>query len=566
MPGHVNMMDDVLISQLPPDILKSSLRALVSQNASSQKVFVEHVRILLRASLPAYPSPSELFGSRPCYTQFLASIRCLFTSKMAIESLPYFTHFMSCIPLAQTQWQPNDKLESALEEACGDIVQAIQALKELRSTPTEELRECLLSLNSSIKNCDAYSVSNNLQFPFVRAQLQVDDALHLIFPDARLHHYPIDHGLKLNKRGVNPDIATYANLEHVELGPLKVPRIFNGLWQLSSPAWGTASIYKQHVDFEQLIRIGFVATDMADHYGDAELVYGSFRNQLPLEIGANVIACSKWCVFGPPAKPVTPDFVMEAVLERSRRLGGRVELLQFHWYDYEAKDYLRTLVELVKITKSHPHLVTAIGLCNFDSHHTEEACQYLLREINEVGIVSNQIQYSLIDSRPTIKMEAVCQKYGVKLLTYGSFLILFLKRPYQCGGFFSDKWLDADAPNIYSEKAQLTPSQRKYFDMINNWGSWDDFHALLRTLKRIAIKHNVDLANVAARWVLNRPSVGAVIAGTRAGISNNSESNLKTFSFTLDAEDTNQLDEYALGDRAQMLYNKIGDCGSEYRQ
>lgn len=102
--------------------------------------------------------------------------------------------------------------------------------------------------------------------------------------------------------------------------------------------------------------------------------------------------------------------------------------------------------------------------------------------------------------------------------------------------------------------------------MINNWGSWGELQTLLHVLKRIAIKHDVDLANVAARWVLNRPAVGAVIVGTRAGISDNSESNLKVFSLILDAEDTDQLDEYTLRtNRTQMLYRKIGDCGSEYR-
>ncbi len=100
------------------------------------------------------------------------------------------------------------------------------------------------------------------------------------------------------------------------------------------------------------------------------------------------------------------------------------------------------LEELVALTKSHPHLVSAIGLCNFDTEHTQEACDYLIAKTGNVGIVSNQVQvrdmftffeafprltrelyqYSLIDSRPKIKMAAVCAKYGVKLLTYGSFV------------------------------------------------------------------------------------------------------------------------------------------------
>lgn len=59
---------------------------------------------------------------------------------------------------------------------------------------------------------------------------------------------------------------------------------------------------------------------------------------------------------------------------------------------YSVKDYLDILVELVHITKTHPDLVSAIGLCNFDTEHTEEACKYLLEKTGAVGLVSNQVQ------------------------------------------------------------------------------------------------------------------------------------------------------------------------------
>ncbi len=57
-------------------------------------------------------------------------------------------------------------------------------------------------------------------------------------------------------------------------------------------------------------------------------MYGSFRNRLPEEVGRTVFAGTKWCVFRPLDGPLTTDFVLAAVKERSRRLGGRVELLQ----------------------------------------------------------------------------------------------------------------------------------------------------------------------------------------------------------------------------------------------
>lgn len=45
--------------------------------------------------------------------------------------------------------------------------------------------------------------------------------------------------------------------------------------------------------------------------------------------------------------------------------------------------------------------------------------------------------------------------------------------------------------------------------MILDWGSWDDFQVLLLDLCRISEKHHVTATNVAVRWVLEKPQVGA---------------------------------------------------------
>ncbi|KAF8907745.1 aldo-keto reductase [Mucidula mucida] len=532
-------MSGLKTSQVPTPLLRSALRALVSQGANAQKTFVEHVRSRLRESAPEFTPAVDLFRDQKTSTAFLASTRCLFSSKMVQDSLPYLTHFVKSIPEASVSWSTNDPTELTLDKACGDIVQAVQALKELRPRPTCELETLLLQLRGALTGCQAYCCSNALTYPFTRALLQVNDVLLLFFPSTKLDQTSVTSDPRID---ISVDSAVSRRLEHVQLGPLRIPRLFNGLWQMSSPAWGSASSHKQVAALGDLVRFGLLATDMADHYGDAELIYGSFRNRLPEDIGKTVIAATKWCVFAP--------------LERSRRLGGCVELLQFHWFDYNDKEYLVILEELVALTKSHPHLVSAIGLCNFDTEHTQEACDYLIAKTGNVGIVSNQVQYSLIDSRPKIKMAAVCAKYGVKLLTYGSFVMRRL--PIR-------KWLGAKSPDIYSESQALTPSQRKYFDMIMTWGSWADLQRLLQTLKDIADVHGVELSNVAARWVLDSPEVGAVIVGTRLGVSSNAESNLKVFSFELTPEDTQRIDAIALGAHLQGLYEKIGDCGHEYR-
>lgn len=101
--------------------------------------------------------------------------------------------------------------------------------------------------------------------------------------------------------------------------------------------------------------------------------------------------------------------------------------------------------------------------------------------------------------------------------------------------------------------------------MIQTWGDWDLFQTLLQTLKAIATKHNVSISNVATRWVLDFPYVGAVIIGARMGVSEHTEENLKTYGWKLDEEDQKRIEEILEKSRREEVFNVMGDCGSEYR-
>lgn len=216
------------------------------------------------------------------------------------------------------------------------------------------------------------------------------------------------------------------------------------------------------------------------------------------------------------------------------------------------------MVELVKITKSHPELVGEIGLCNFDAKHTMEACEHVVRLTGYVGIVSNQVQFSVLDSRPLKEMVSVCEKYSLKLLTYGSL----------CGGFLADKWLDHPSPPALYGQSPLTPSQRKYLDTLHAWGTWAEFQALLSVLDTVARPRHVGVANVATRWVLQQPTVGAVLVGTRLGVSARGDDNLATFGWELSDEEMELINAVALGksgEKTDGIYGRLGDCGHEYR-
>jgi diketogulonate reductase-like aldo/keto reductase len=107
-----------------------------------------------------------------------------------------------------------------------------------------------------------------------------------------------------------------------------------------------------------------------------------------------------------------------------------------------------------------------------------------------------------------------------------------------------------------------TLSLRKYNKMIDAWGGWSLFQELLSTLNRIAQKYNVNIANVATRYILDKPSVAGVIIGVRLGIVDHRSSNMHVFNFSLNKSDYDDIDTVCT--KSYNLFNIIGDCGDEY--
>lgn len=71
-------------------------------------------------------------------------------------------------------------------------------------------------------------------------------------------------------------------------------------------------------------------------------------------------------------------------------------------------------------------------------------------------------------------------------------------------------------------------------------GSWEFLQELLTCLRSIADKHSTDIANVASKWVLQRPTVAAIIIGARN--ANHVDDHRRLFTFELDGEDLSRID------------------------
>lgn len=110
----------------------------------------------------------------------------------------------------------------------------------------------------------------------------------------------------------------------------------------------------------------------------------------------------------------------------------------------------------------------------------------------------------------------------------------------------------------------MTPSLRKYLEMINIWGTWSLFQELLRALKHIAEKHGSTISAVATRWVLDHEFVGAVIIGTRMGVSEHIAENKKIYNWRLDEEDDRMIEDILRLSARDAMFRDMGDCGGEY--
>jgi aryl-alcohol dehydrogenase-like predicted oxidoreductase len=290
---------------------------------------------------------------------------------------------------------------------------------------------------------------------------------------------------------------------------------------------------------------GFTTWDLADHYGPAEDFVGEFRRQLVATRGeaalSNLQAFTKWV---PRPTRMTKQLVEENINISLRRMDVEaLDLMQFHWWEYRDKNYLDALkymAELQDVGK-----IKHLALTNFDTEH--------LKIITESGIkiVSNQVQFSLVDRRPQVRMVQFCREHNIQLFAYGTL----------CGGLLSEKYLGQPEPR----SGELnTASLRKYKNMVDTWGGWSLFQELLSVLNAIAQKHKVSMANVAVRYILDHPVVAGAIVGARLGVSEHIEDNAKVFGFILDTEDHNQLNSVL--SQARDLDQLIGDCGDEYRR
>ena len=177
--------------------------------------------------------------------------------------------------------------------------------------------------------------------------------------------------------------------ERWDLAPdLSISRVLTGLWQIADMERDGRQLDLMATarEMEPYVDAGLTTFDMADHYGSAEEIVGLFAR----EHGSDAVQpLTKWV---PKPGALTREEVREAVELSLRRMQTeRLDLLQFHAWNYADPSYLDTLFYLQELKDEG--LILHLGLTNTDTVH--------LRMIvnSGIAITSNQVCFSLLDQR-----------------------------------------------------------------------------------------------------------------------------------------------------------------------
>ncbi len=198
-------------------------------------------------------------------------------------------------------------------------------------------------------------------------------------------------------------------MEHKTLGRtnVRIPSVGLGTWGIGGGMRSDNSHDNRHIE---TLRYGL---DLGMHLIDTAEMYGAGHSE---EVVANAIAGRRDQVL--VATKVSPQhFEYDDVLKSARRSLVRlrvdqIDLYQLHWPN-ERIPISKTMQAMEKLV--HDGLVKKIGVSNFSVTQLNEAQAALSRE----QIVSNQVEYSLLDRSPeengVLKQS---EKDGITLIAY----------------------------------------------------------------------------------------------------------------------------------------------------
>ncbi len=274
-------------------------------------------------------------------------------------------------------------------------------------------------------------------------------------------------------------------------GNYDISRIIKGGWHLAGDHGPVDPEQALH-DMAMFVESGITTFDCADIYTGVESLIGRFRARYP-QLARELQIHTKFVPdLGALAK-VDGAYVERSIDRSLERLGvERLDLVQFHWWDYDVPGYVEAALQLSKLKDKGK--IAHIGATNFDVPR--------LREILDAGVPVHFAAGAVFASRP-----AAPERHRRSVPRAGHRACCATAR-----------WPEASCPSAGWARgepgSELTNrSLIKYKLIIDDFGGWAQFQQLLLALDRIAVKHRCDIATVASRAVLDWDRVAAIIVG-----------------------------------------------------
>eukprot|EP01025_Chloroclados_australasicus_P004124 TRINITY_DN10993_c0_g2_i1.p1 TRINITY_DN10993_c0_g2~~TRINITY_DN10993_c0_g2_i1.p1 ORF type:complete len:404 (+),score=26.09 TRINITY_DN10993_c0_g2_i1:86-1213(+) len=309
----------------------------------------------------------------------------------------------------------------------------------------------------------------------------------------------------------------------------KFAQILNGCWQLAG-GHGTELFSNISQTLQAQYDAGFTTFDTADIYGPSEGILGEFVSKCRQDGKPTPEIFTKYVpnIFrGVPNKEQVTQDISKSIQALQME---PLDLVQLHWWDYSIPGMCDVGLHLMDLKEKG--LIKDIGVTNLGV----EAVQQLLDA--GVQLVSNQVQFSLIDRRPLNGMLQLCEDNNIRLFTYGSL----------AGGLLSDKYVEQPRNGLfgkvkYSNVNLNTSSLKMYYNVINKFGGQELWRTLLLVLKNVSDEHNCSVANIALAWVMtqSRKEIVHPIIGLRKPV--HTQDNLEVFEIHLSQENLEQIGE-----------------------
>lgn len=280
-------------------------------------------------------------------------------------------------------------------------------------------------------------------------------------------------------------------VESIRLPELDKPvsRIALGGCPLGGHGWGAIDDTESVAAVQAAVDAGVTFFDTADVYGlghSEELLsraLGEDRHRVTVATKFGV----RMAADGRTFRDVSPAWARSAVEDSLRRLRlERIPLYYMHWPDGRTpiEDVVGALADLRDEGK-----IGAIGLSNVNAAEVVRA--------NQVATISAvQVQYSLVDRSAAEAMLETTRGLAIPLITWGSL----------AQGLLTGK---------YNEQTIFPPTDRR--------SRYENFQQpkltrnmqVVRRLRKIAASAKATPGQVAIRWLLDQPGVGAVLFGAK---------------------------------------------------